>query len=224
MQRGKAAVPLRDGRLHRVQVPHAEVHEVAGGGRRLDALHGRVAATVAGVAGPGASAAAAVAAVGRVGVVAVGVEADVVGRAVRGRVAQAGLPVADQDRHGYPARRRDAAHQLQALVLPLPLALVAAVLEPDLHLGGGELQHVGQVVPLRGREVFLLLEAALQLVDLRLREKHAGFPPLPLPGPLRLFGVPLLLLQRLREDAELCGEAKTEKPNRRSEGWRREQL
>jgi len=72
------------------------------------------------------------------------------------------------------------ARHLQALVLPLPLALVAAVLEPDLHLRGGELEAGGEVLPLRGGQVALLLEAPLQLEHLRLGEEDAGLPPAPL--------------------------------------------
>ena len=70
--------------------------------------------------------------------------------------------------------------QLQGLVLPLPLALVAAVLEPDLHLRGGEFEAGGQVLSLRGRQVALLLEASLQLEHLGLGEQHSGLPPGPL--------------------------------------------
>ena len=41
------------------------------------------------------------------------------------------------------------------------------VLEPDLHLGRGQVDHGGQVFPLGGGQVFLLLEASFQLVDLQ---------------------------------------------------------
>ncbi|TNN37005.1 hypothetical protein EYF80_052835 [Liparis tanakae] len=83
-------------------------------------------------------------------------------------------------RHGdAPGRRRRVLllllraprRRLQGLVLPLPLALVAAVLEPDLHLVGGELQGAGQVLALRRGQVALLLEAPLQLEHLRLGEE-----------------------------------------------------
>lgn len=77
VQRGDARVPLRDGCLHRIQVPHAEVHEVVAGRRGLHGLHGGVVAVVVGVAGR-----AVVVGVRGVGVVAIGVNADVVGRAV----------------------------------------------------------------------------------------------------------------------------------------------
>ena len=70
--------------------------------------------------------------------------------------------------------------QLQGLVLPLPLALVAAVLEPDLHLRGGEFEAGGQVLSLRGRQVALLLKASLQLEHLGLGEQHSRLPPGPL--------------------------------------------
>lgn len=70
--------------------------------------------------------------------------------------------------------------RLQRLVLPLPLALVSAVLEPDLHLVGGEFEAGRQVLSLRGGQVSLQLEATLELEDLRLGEEHAGPPPVPL--------------------------------------------
>ena len=59
---------------------------------------------------------------------------------------------------------------LLLLQLP-PLGLVAAVLEPDLHLGLGQLQGPGQVGALRARQVALVAEASLQLVDLPVRER-----------------------------------------------------
>lgn len=74
--------------------------------------------------------------------------------------------------------------QLQSLILPLPLALVPPVLEPDLHLSGGELEGGSQVFPLRGGQVTLLLEAPLQLEHLGLGEEDARLPA----GPLLLGG------------------------------------
>lgn len=65
--------------------------------------------------------------------------------------------------------------QFQGLVLPLPLAFVPPVLEPDLDLRGGELEGAGEVLPLRGGQVALLLETPLQLEHLGLGEEHAGF-------------------------------------------------
>lgn len=56
----------------------------------------------------------------------------------------------------------------------LPLALVPPVLEPDLDLSGRQLQHLGHLLALGGRQVLLLLEAALQLVDLGLGKEDAG--------------------------------------------------
>lgn len=53
------------------------------------------------------------------------------------------------------------------------------------------------MVPLRGREVFLLLEPSLQFVHLGLRKEDARFPPLPLSGALGIFQVSFLLLQAL---------------------------
>lgn len=76
------------------------------------------------------------------------------------------------------------ARQLQRLVLPLPLALVPPVLEPDLDLCRGELQGRGEVLSLRGGQVALLLEAPLQLEHLGLGEEDARFSA----GPLLLVG------------------------------------
>lgn len=70
--------------------------------------------------------------------------------------------------------------QLQRLVLPLPLTFVPPILEPNLDLCGGELQGAGQVLPLRGRQVALLLEAPLQLEHLSLGEEDARFSAAPL--------------------------------------------
>lgn len=112
----------------------------------------------------------------------------VVLRRRRGRVAAAlaRLPVFHQHRHGHPPRGlllllAGAAILLHLLlgrlVLRLSLHLVPVVLKPDLHLGRGQVDHAGQVLPLRRRQVFLLLEASLQLVDLRLGEQHTPLPP-----------------------------------------------
>lgn len=103
-------------------------------------------------------------------------------RGVALRTAQTRLPISDQHRYGdAPGRGRVVLpRRLQRFVLPLPLALVAAVLEPDLHLVRGEFEGGRQVLPLRGGQVALLLEAPLQLEDLRLGEEHPGSPPAPL--------------------------------------------
>jgi len=161
-----------------------------GAGGALHGLHRRCGVTtriVRVAAGP------AVVTEGRV--VVVGEVAEVphtVGRVVGGGVGrQARLPVPHQHRHRHPPGRRQG-HHLQALVLPLPLALVPPVLEPDLHLGRGELEGPGQVVSLRGRQVPLLLEAALQLVHLRLREEHARLPAPAGLGPVRVVGFQVL--------------------------------
>lgn len=111
-----------------------------------------------------------------------------VGGVVGGRVRrQAGLPIPHQHRHRHSPGRRQG-HHLQALVLPLPLALVPSVLEPDLHLGRGEFEHSGQVVPLRSGQVPLLLEAALQLVHLRLGEEDPRLSASPGLGSVRILG------------------------------------
>ena len=54
------------------------------------------------------------------------------------------------------------------LVLLQPLHLVALVLEPDLHLLRGKVEHLRELVALRRREVSLLFESSLQLEHLRL--------------------------------------------------------
>ena len=114
----------------------------------------------------------------------------VVLRGGRGRVAAAlaRLAVLHQHRHGHSprglllllllARAAVLLHLLLGhLVLRLPLHLVPVVLEPDFHLGRGEVDHTCQVLPLGRRQVFLLLEASLQLVDLRLGEQHSPLSP-----------------------------------------------
>lgn len=81
-------------------------------------------------------------AIGGEAVVGVGSRAHAVGRAVGWRArSDARLAVPHQHRHRHTARRRRGRvpAQLQRLVLPLSLALVPAILEPDLHLGGREL-------------------------------------------------------------------------------------
>lgn len=103
-------------------------------------------------------------------------------RRVRGRAAQ--LPVPHQHRHRDPPGRGHGrvAGQLQGLVLRLALALVPPVLEPDLHLRGGELQDAGQVLSLRRRQVALPPEVRLQLGHLGLREEDPGLPARPGPA------------------------------------------
>lgn len=124
----------------------------------------------------------------------------VVGRVVGGCVRrQARLPVAHQHRYRHPPGRRQR-HHLQALVLPLPLALVPPVLEPDLHLGRGEFEHPGQVVSLWGGQVPLLFEAALQLVHLRLGEEDPRLPASPGLGPVLIFR--FYVLHRLGRDTK----------------------
>lgn len=53
-------------------------------------------------------------------------------RVRRGREGNGGLSISDQDGDRHPSRVRG--HNLQGLVLFLPFALVAPVLEPDLYL------------------------------------------------------------------------------------------
>lgn len=98
---------------------------------------------------------------------------DVIRRTVAS--AETRLTVSHEHRDGYSARRQRVAGQLQALVLPLPLALVPPVLKPDLDLCGGQLEHGGQLLSLRRGQVALLLETPLQLEHLSLGEEHARF-------------------------------------------------
>jgi len=49
----------------------------------------------------------------------------------------------------------------------LPLPLVPPILEPDFHLGLGEPERSGETGSLRGREIALQVERALQLEHLR---------------------------------------------------------
>lgn len=124
------------------------------------------------------------------------VHAHTAGAAVGRRcsVRQAGLTVAHQHRHGDAARRAQT-RRLQRPFLPLPFALVATILEPDLDLRGGEAQRAGQVLPLGRGQVTLLREAPLELAHLHLREEHARLPPLPRGGAGRA-GPPGLVIGR----------------------------
>ena len=164
------------GAAEAAHVPQVHAHEgVGGAGRRQGGDAGVRAAVVGVVRG-------AVVCVGLVSVITVRVGAVRSGGRVALRAAQTRLPIADQHRHGDAPRRGRVVlpRRLQGLVLPLPFALVAAVLEPDLHLVRGEFEGGRQVLALRGGQVALLLEAPLQLEDLRLGEEHPGPPPAPL--------------------------------------------
>lgn len=66
---------------------------------------------------------------------------------------------------------------LQAFVLTLALAFVSSILKPDFDLGGREFQSVRQMFSLGSGEIALLLEASLQLENLRLGEKNPRLPP-----------------------------------------------
>lgn len=66
-------------------------------------------------------------------------------------------------------------HVLAALRgLLLPFRLVASVLEPDFHLGLGQSQCAGQLSPLGGRQVLVVVELLLQLQHLEVRERSPG--------------------------------------------------
>lgn len=167
------------GAAEAAHVSQVHVHESVGGaGGRQSGDAGVRAAVVAVISR-------AVVSVCGVSVIAVGV-GSVWSSCSGGSVAlsspQTRLPIPDEHRHSdAPGRGRVVlSGRLQRLVLPLPLALVAAVLEPDLHLVGGEFEGGGQVLAFWGGEVALLLEAALQLEDLSLGEENPGSPPAPL--------------------------------------------
>lgn len=135
--------------------PHAHVHGIGG--------HPGVPPAVAGT-----ERAAAIGAV----VGAIGVRAG--GEAVRGWVRlgppETRFAVPDEHGHCHPPRGQRVGSQLQGFILPLPLALVPSVLEPDFHLRGGKLEHAGEVLPFRSGEVFLLLKSPLQFKHLSLGE------------------------------------------------------
>ena len=86
-------------------------------------------------------------------------------------------PVLHQHGDGDSARGRKRVDVRQPFLLAGPLQLVAVVLEPDLHLHGGQPDDGGQVLPLGSGQVALLPEASLQLVCLRFGEED---PPLSL--------------------------------------------
>lgn len=158
-------------------ISQVHVHEgVRSAGRRERGDAGVRAAVVAVISGV-------VVRVGRVSIVTVRVGSVWSSGCVALRASQTRLPISDQHRHSdSPWRGRMVLlpGHLQRFVLALAFALVAPVLKPDLHLVGGEFERGGQVLPLRRRQVALLLEASLQLEDLSLGEKHPGSPPAPL--------------------------------------------
>lgn len=166
------------GAAEAAHVSQVHVHEGVGGAGGRKGGDTGVGAAVVGVIRR------AVVRVGRVSVIAVRIGS--VRSSSRGGIAlrssQTWLPIPNQHRHGHAPRRRRMMlpRRFQRLVLPLPFALVAAVLKPDLHLVRSEFEGGRQVLSLRGGQVALLLEAPLQLEDLRLGEKHSGSPPAPL--------------------------------------------
>lgn len=108
---------------------------------------------------------------------------------IRGRLHQlrlAWFPILDQQRYSDPSGRTTASARLSRR----SLRLVPVILEPDLHLGGGQPYNRGQMLPLGGAQVFLLAETSLELERLRLGEQHS---PLPL-FVLRLVGLDLVRL------------------------------
>lgn len=57
-----------------------------------------------------------------------------------------------------------------------PLGFVAAILEPYLHLGRGEIQMAGEMFTFRCRQIPLLTESAFEFQHLGLREENSRFP------------------------------------------------
>lgn len=85
------------------------------------------------------------------------------------------LAIFDQQRDGGFFSGRG---QHLLLLQLAPLGLVAAVLEPNLHLRLRQLEGAGQLRALGAREVALMPKTPFQLVDLAVREGGAGaFPP-----------------------------------------------
>lgn len=58
--------------------------------------------------------------------------------------------------------------------LLFPLGLVSPVLKPYFHLGFSESQAIGQVRPLWGRQVFLVVEFLFKFKHLQMRKRCAG--------------------------------------------------
>lgn len=82
------------------------------------------------------------------------------------------LVVPHQNFHRHLFRCRGRRHQVGGHLAAF--RLVSAILEPDLDLSLCELQGGRQVRPLRPGQVPLVVEAALQLEDLRMREGGPG--------------------------------------------------
>ena len=141
-----------------------------------------------------------------VGAVGVRAGGDAVRRWVRLRAPEAGFAVPDQHGHCHPPRGQRVGSQLQGFILPLPLALVPPVLEPDFQLRGGELEHAGEVLPFRSGEVFLLLKSPLQFKHLSLGEQNSGFSPLSLLGVVAGVGFLLICLGRVGEQTFSCSK------------------
>ena len=95
-------------------------------------------------------------------------------------------------------RARVARGVRHGLLLCEPLVLVAVVLEPDLDLRRSQVDEAGQVLSLGRGEVFLRLEASLQLVDLRINVKMYLAPTLSPKISFSKHAVPYLLHLSLR--------------------------
>ena len=93
-----------------------------------------------------------------------------------GGVAGQQGPLSSERRQHRLVRRLSAVHRrhlgLFAEVRFAFLGFVTVVLEPDLHLGGRQADHVRQLVSLWCRQVLLKFEAVLKLVDLNLSTFH----------------------------------------------------
>lgn len=138
MQRRNSRI-LVDLSLHRVaQIIDREIHIHKAASRcgRGHGLYTWVVTAVVGRSGPST-----VVGIVRISAISVRTDVHVIWRVIRRGLSQARLPVSDQHRHGDSPRRREAYH-FQRLVLALPFTFVSAVLKPNFHLGGGELQYV----------------------------------------------------------------------------------
>lgn len=139
-----------------------------------------------------------------VGAIGVGADGDPIRSQVGLGSPKTRIAISDQHRNSHPTCWQWVGGHLQGSILPLPLAFVTPVLEPDFHLGGCELEHVGQVFPFQSREVFLLLESSLQFRHLSLGEQNTGFAPLRLLGVVAGLSLLLVCLQGLGEQMLSC--------------------
>lgn len=112
--------------------------------------------------------------------------------------------------------RWTARHQLGRHLAPF--GFISPVLEPDFNLGLGELQCSGQIGALGPGQVPLRVEAALQLVYLRVREGRPGALLGPGPGLQRASGslriISLLSGLFLTALSPICGKERSPEEQR----------